>query len=65
MIPFGIGMCCNLFVVLVRVTGRVLPAAIGAVVVNAALFVLWFGFMSYHRRQLNRHPGWFPSFRSE
>ncbi|HQU45566.1 MAG TPA: DUF6328 family protein [Pirellulales bacterium] len=64
-IPFGVGMCCNLFVVLVRVTGSALPAATGAVAVNVALFALWFGFMIFRRRQLDRRPGWFPHFRAE
>ncbi len=62
MVPFGLGMCGNLFVVLYKVTGSLIASAITAASVNIALYLLWFAFMVRRRRQLNRYPGWFPDY---
>ena len=62
MVPFGLGMCGNLFVLLYKVTGILIASAIAATSVNIALYVLWFAYMIRRRRQLNRYPGWFPRY---
>ena len=65
MLPFGLGMCGNLFVILFKVSNSMLFAALTAFVLNAAMYYLWFGYMMVRRRQCNRYPGWFPTFHSE
>jgi hypothetical protein len=62
MVPFGLGMCGNLFVVLYKITGSLAASAIAAAVINVGLYLFWFGFMIRRRRQLNRYPGWFPNY---
>jgi hypothetical protein len=62
MIPFGLGMCGNLFVVLYKITESLAASAFVTAVVNVSLYLFWFGFMIRRRRQLNHYPGWFPNY---
>lgn len=65
MVPFGLGMCGNLFIVLFKIFGSLVAAGCAASAMNVALYYLWFGYMIRRRRQVNRYPGWFPKFRAE
>ncbi|HVX64077.1 MAG TPA: DUF6328 family protein [Pirellulales bacterium] len=57
MIPFGIGMCGNLFVVLFKVSGSLLIAASGSAAMSLTFYCLWFGYTMRCRRQCRAEAG--------